>query len=124
MTEKQRKGPSLAALAALATLAITLWFDVELSMALFRAVLVYLGMSLLALVYRIILGHYLTASQERAQQALLERVQREAEQEAAKADREAATSGKKEVAAANKERKPPYGQAAKEAKGAKIAEEV
>ncbi|HEX7343436.1 MAG TPA: hypothetical protein VF398_04170, partial [bacterium] len=73
------KGPSVAALAALMTLAACLWFDVELSSALFRSVLVYLGVSLMALLYRVILSHYLSVSQERAQQEFLERVQREAE---------------------------------------------
>lgn len=76
-----RKGPSLAALAALTTLAVGLWFDVELSAALFRSVLVYLGLSLLTTVYRVILGHYLRTSQERAQREFLEKVQREAESE-------------------------------------------
>jgi hypothetical protein len=69
----------VAALAALTTLAACLWFDVELSSALFRSVLVYLGISLMALLYRVILSHYLSVSQERAQQEFLERVQREAE---------------------------------------------
>jgi hypothetical protein len=92
--ETSRRGPSVAALAALSTLAGCLWFEVELSSALFRAVLVYLGVSLLALLYRVILGHYLSVSQERAQQEFLERMQREAEEEAASPKRGAAAGGK------------------------------
>ena len=89
-----RRGPSVAALAALSTLAVCLWLDVELSSALFRSVLVYLGVSLLALLYRVILGHYLSVSQERAQQEFLERMQREAEEEAARAKKEEPAAGR------------------------------
>lgn len=84
MAEKTRKGPSLAALAALTTLAVSLWLEMELSSALFRSVLVYLGMSLLVLGYRVILSYYLAASEERARRELLERIQKEAEEEAKK----------------------------------------
>ncbi len=98
MTEKTRKGPSFAALAALTTLAVSLWLEVELSSALFRSVLVYLGMSLLVLGYRVILSHYLAASEERARRELLERIQKEAEEEAKKQTQKqtAAADAKKE----------------------------
>jgi hypothetical protein len=82
--ESLRRGPSLAALAALGTLALCLWFNMELASALLRAVLVYLGLSLVSLLYRVILGHYLAASQRRAQEEMLQRLQREAEEEARK----------------------------------------
>ena len=89
-----RRGPSVAALASLSTLAVCLWFEVELSSALFRSVLVYLGISLLALLYRVILGHYLSVSQERAHEEFLQRMQREAEEEAAQAKKEEAAPGR------------------------------
>ncbi len=79
--EKRRRGPSLAALASLVSLAVALWMEVELSTALLRAVLVYLGLSMLTLAYRAILGHYLAASEARARQQLLEKAQQEAEEE-------------------------------------------
>ncbi len=84
----------MAALASLGTLAVCLWFDIELSSALFRSVLVYLGLSLLVQLYRVILGHYLSVSQERAHQEFLQRMQREAEEEAVPAKKgEAAHAG-------------------------------
>jgi hypothetical protein len=80
-SEKRRRGPSLSAMASLLTLAVSLWFEVELSTALFRAVAVYLGLSMAGLIYRAILGHYLTASEERARRDLLEKLAKEAEEE-------------------------------------------
>jgi hypothetical protein len=80
-SEKQRRGPSISAIASLVTLAVSLWFEVELSSALFRAVAVYLGLSMLGLVYRAILSHYLAASEQRARQEMLEKLAREAEDE-------------------------------------------
>ncbi|RJP81632.1 MAG: hypothetical protein C4524_01555 [Candidatus Zixiibacteriota bacterium] len=84
MDEKTRKGPSLAAISCLLTLAVSLWMEVELSSALFRAVLVYLGLSLVLLVYRVILGHYLVISERKAREELLEKARREAEAELAR----------------------------------------
>lgn len=81
MTEKKPKGPSLSALAALATLAVALWLEVDLATALFRSVLVYLALSMLSMVYRVVLGGFIAASQRRAQEELLRKVQREAEEE-------------------------------------------
>ena len=78
---KQRRGPSFSAMASLATLAVSLWFEVELSAALFRSVLVYLGLSMTGLIYRAILSHYLASSEERARQELLDKLAREAEEE-------------------------------------------
>ncbi|MFH1861254.1 MAG: hypothetical protein ABH878_00445 [bacterium] len=77
-----RKGPSLSAIASLATLAISLWLEVDLYIALFRAVLVYLGFSLLLLAYRTLLGRFLSMSKEREEREFLERMMKEAEQEA------------------------------------------
>lgn len=102
MTEKTRKGPSFAALAALTTLAVSLWLEVELSAALFRSVLVYLGMSLLVLGYRVILSHYLAASEERARRELLERIQKEAEEEAKKQAQKQTASADSKKEAGNK----------------------
>ncbi|TKJ42247.1 hypothetical protein CEE37_00795 [candidate division LCP-89 bacterium B3_LCP] len=96
MTKEQAKGPSLSALAALATLAITLWMEVDLASALFRSVLVYLGFSMLIMAYRIVLGRFVASSQERAERELLEKVQREAEEEEAK-HRQQAEKAKKGV---------------------------
>jgi hypothetical protein len=81
VTEKTRRGPSLAALASLITLAVSLWMEVELSSAFLRAVLVYLGIAMLMMGYRVILGHYLAASEAKARKDLLDKVQREAEEE-------------------------------------------
>jgi hypothetical protein len=92
--EKTRRGPSLAALASLITLAISLWMEVELSSAFLRAVLVYLGISMLVMGYRVILGHYLAASEARASKDLLDKIQREAEEEVRK-QQEAAGAEKK-----------------------------
>lgn len=81
MVEKKPKGPSLSALAALTTLAIALWLEVDLATALFRSVLVYLLLSMVSLAYRVILGRFIAASQRKAEEELLEKVQREAEEE-------------------------------------------
>ncbi len=81
MVEKKPKGPSLSALAALTTLAIALWIEVDLATALFRSVLVYLLLSMVSLAYRVILGRFIAASQRKAEAELLEKVQREAEEE-------------------------------------------
>lgn len=75
------KGPSLSALAALTTLAVTLWMQVDLPTAIFRSLVVYLVLSLISMTYRVILGRLLAASQAKAQRELLEKVQREAEEE-------------------------------------------
>lgn len=96
LPQKTRKGPSLAALAALVTLALSLWLEVELSSALLRAVLVYLGLSLITMTYRVILGHYLAASEERAREELFERIQKEAEAELSKDGGEKKSPGKRE----------------------------
>ncbi|GEM_PF-2835336 len=81
MVEKKPKGPSLSALAALTTLAIALWMEVDLATALFRSVLVYLLLSMVSLAYRVILGRFIASSQRKAEAELLEKVQREAEEE-------------------------------------------
>ena len=81
MAKKEAKGPSLSALAALITLAVSLWMEVDLATALFRSVLVYLGLSMLSMAYRVVLGRFIAASQEKAERELLEKVQREAEEE-------------------------------------------
>jgi len=81
MSKPKQKGPSLSAVAALATLAISLWMEVDLSTALFRSVLVYLSFSLILLAYRVVLEKYLAASQARSERELLEKIQREAEEE-------------------------------------------
>lgn len=81
MAKKEVKGPSLSALAALITLAVSLWMEVDLATALFRSVLVYLGLSMLSMAYRVVLGRFIAASQEKAERELLEKVQREAEEE-------------------------------------------
>ena len=112
----------MAALAALSTLAVCLWFDIELSSALFRSVLVYLGISLLTLLYRVILGHYLSLSQERAHQEFLERMQREAEEEAARTKKEEAAIGR--AAAANSGQAAGGKSGASEAKAPKAAEAI
>ncbi len=82
MSEKQAKGPSLSALAALITLAVALWIEVDLATALFRSVLVYIGLSMLIMVYRTVLGRFVASAQQKAEQELLEKIQREAEEEA------------------------------------------
>jgi hypothetical protein len=79
--EKQRKTPSLSALAALITLAIALWMEVDLPIALFRAILVYLGLSLVSMTYRVVLGKFIAYSYQKAQEELLDRIQKEAEEE-------------------------------------------
>ena len=84
MQEKKPKGPSLSALAALTTLAIALWMEVDLATALFRSVLVYLLLSMVSLAYRVILGRFIAASQRKAEEELLEKIQREAEEEESK----------------------------------------
>lgn len=112
----------MSALAALSTLAVCLWFDIELSSALFRSVLVYLGVSLLALLYRVILGHYLSVSQERAHQEFLQRLQREAEAEAAQAKKEETAAGR--GAAAHSGPASGAKSGASEAKAPKAAEAV
>ncbi|MBU0518966.1 hypothetical protein KKA00_05545 [bacterium] len=81
MAKPKQKGPSLSALAALTTLAIALWMEVDLSTALFRSVLVYLSFSLILLAYRVVLEKYLAASQASAERELLEKIQREVEEE-------------------------------------------
>lgn len=81
VAKKEPKGPSLSALAALITLAISLWMEVDLAAALFRSVLVYLVLSMLSMAYRVVLGRFIAASQEKAQRELLEKIQREAEEE-------------------------------------------
>ena len=112
----------MAALASLSTLAVCLWFEIELSSALFRSVLVYLGISLLALLYRVILGHYLSVSQERAHQEFLQRMQREAEEEAAQAKKEEPAAGRGVAAHAGQASSGKSG--ASEAKIPKAAEAV
>jgi hypothetical protein len=82
VSEKQAKGPSLSALAALITLAVALWMEVDLATALFRSVLVYIGLSMLIMVYRTVLGRFVAAAQQKAEQELLEKIQKEAEEEA------------------------------------------
>ncbi|MCX6640527.1 MAG: hypothetical protein NTW14_08620 [bacterium] len=88
MSEKQRKGPSLSAIAALVSLAAALWMEVDLPDALLRAVLVYLGLSMVSMTYRVILGKFITHSYEKAQKELLDRIQREAEEERQKQKQE------------------------------------
>ncbi len=83
MEKNKQKGPSLSALAALTTLAIALWLQVDLATALFRSILVYLTFSLMLMAYRVILGRFLAISQARAEQELLDKIQREAEEEEA-----------------------------------------
>jgi hypothetical protein len=80
-TESRRRGPSLSAIASLLTLAVSLWLEVTLNAALFRSVLVYLGLSGVSLIYRAILSHYWAASEERARKEVYERLQKEAEEE-------------------------------------------
>ena len=79
--ENRRRGPSLSAIASMLTLAVSLWMEVTLNTALFRSVLVYLGLSGVSLIYRAALSHYWAASQTRAQKEMYERLQREAEEE-------------------------------------------
>jgi hypothetical protein len=55
--------------------------EVTLSTALFRAVLVYLGLSGVSLIYRAAFSHYWAVSETRAQKELYERIQKEAEEE-------------------------------------------
>lgn len=78
---KESKNPSLSPLAALITLAVSLWMEVDLANALFRSVLVYLGCSLLIMVYRIVLGRFLAESQAKMERELLLKAQKEAEEE-------------------------------------------
>lgn len=120
LTERQRKGPSLSALAALATLAVALWLQVDLASALLRAVLVYLGLSMISLAYRSILGRFIAASQAKAQREMLEKIQREAEEE----ERQKAT--KKASASQGKTAKEPAGTATvgRDTKEKKVVEEV
>ena len=80
-TREKQKGPSFSALAALATLAIALWLEVDLATAIFRSVIIYLVLSLVSMAYKIILGRYLAVSQAKVEQELLEKIQREAEEE-------------------------------------------
>ena len=84
LAQNKQKGPSLSALAALITLAISLWLEIDLATALFRSILVYLILSLLLMAYRIVLGRFLAISQAKAEAELLEKIQREAEEEEAK----------------------------------------
>jgi hypothetical protein len=79
--KEKPKGPSFSALAALATLAIALWLEVDLATAILRSVIVYLILSLVATAYKIVLGRYLAISQARAEREMLEKIQREAEEE-------------------------------------------
>ena len=79
--EKQPKGPSLSALAALTTLAVSLWLEVGLASALFRSVLVYLGLSMLIMAYRVVLGRFIAATQAKVEREILENARREAEEE-------------------------------------------
>lgn len=104
--EKQRRGPSLSAIAALITLAASLWLQVELSSALFRSVLVYLGLSMVGLFYRAILGHYLAASETRAHQEMLNKLAREAEEEMRKQAEEQKQKAKNEKLKTKQEKAP------------------
>ncbi len=81
VAKEKQKGPSLSALAALTTLAVALWMEVDLPVAIFRSILVYLVLSLVLMAYRLVVGKILEASQRRAQRELLEKIQKEAEEE-------------------------------------------
>jgi len=88
LAENKQKGPSLSSLAALTTLAIALWTEVDLAVALFRAIAVFLVLSLLTMAYRVVMARFLAISQEKAQRELLEKVQFQAEEEEAKRQEE------------------------------------
>lgn len=101
MTKKEVKGPSLSALGALTTLAIALWMEVDLATALFRSVLVYLGLSMLIMAYRVVLGRFVASAQQKAEKELLEKIQREAEEEQRRLEEEKAEKAEEQAKQTN-----------------------
>lgn len=101
MTQKEVKGPSLGALGALTTLAVALWMEIDLATALFRSVLVYLGLSMLIMAYRVILSRFVASAQQKAEQELLEKIEREAEEEQRKLEEERAKQAEERAKGTN-----------------------
>jgi len=82
LAKNKQKAPALSSFAALSTLAFALWMEVDLPVALFRAVIVYLVLSLLTMAFKVVIARLVTTSQQKSEQELLVKIQREAEEEA------------------------------------------